>query len=546
MPPDPTPPRSGAKKRRFPRPFGRYYLERVLSRGGMGEVFLAIVKQLNQRCVIKTIRGDLTGEEEFVGRFADEAKILVRAAHENIIRYFDAGRVASDYYIAMEWVHGRDLGDVLDRAYERGEPMPPEIGLYVTSNLLSGLHYAHELKDEQGRRMGLVHRDISPQNVLIGFDGSVKLIDFGLARTDVLPSRTQGALAVGKYGYMSPEQARHQPLDGRADIYSTGVMLFEVFTGDRLVDEQDQSTLWQRVLNPRHRRPRSVLPSLAPEIDELVMRAVQVRPEERFGSAKAMATYVDRLRGKASSRASLQGYLRHLYPTVDFSAPALPSLENLAEGVEDSIIFATSREGARSVFGRGELPIEGTMQIDARDVLRQIDRRRRLAKEASMRPTQKTEAQAPRIPDDHPTLVSRLPTAASDVVASKATKGPGLGPQFPDDERTVMMTAPPHALFAATAKPATTDPESVIPDEAVFSSEELTSQEATAVRPAPAPPSVEPRRVADPADRPSRAQGYEAPEPALAPLEGPSIVLIGGVVFAVASLALVIVLLVLR
>ncbi|MEL6186314.1 MAG: serine/threonine-protein kinase, partial [Myxococcota bacterium] len=393
MPPTPTPPRAGAKKRRFPRPFGRYYLERVLSRGGMGEVFLAIVKRLNQRCVIKTIRGDLTGEEEFVGRFADEAKILVRAAHDNIIRYFDAGRVASDYYIAMEWVHGRDLGDVLDRAYERGEPMPAHIGLYVTANLLAGLHYAHELTDEQGRRMGLVHRDISPQNVLIGFDGSVKLIDFGLARTDVLPSRTQGALAVGKYGYMSPEQARHQPLDGRADIYSTGVMLFEVFTGDRLVDEQDQSTLWQRVLNPRHRRPRTVLPGLSPAIDDMIMRAVAVRPEDRFASAKAMATEVNRLRDRHSTRSGLQDYLRYLYPSVDFEAPPLPSLDNLAEGVEDSIIFATSREGARSVFGRGELPIEGTMQIDARDVRRQIDRRRKLARDGSSQSTMQERAQ---------------------------------------------------------------------------------------------------------------------------------------------------------
>ena len=176
-------------RRKYPCNFGRYVLEKNLSRGGMGEVMLAIAKGVNQRCVIKTIRGDLTGDEEFIGRFADEAKIMVRIVNPNIIRVFDAGKVDSDYYIAMEYVHGRDLGDVLDRAYERGEPLPLQLGLYITSKVLEGLEYAHKLTDEHGRHMGLVHRDISPQNVLIGFDGSVKLIDFGLARTDLLPAQ---------------------------------------------------------------------------------------------------------------------------------------------------------------------------------------------------------------------------------------------------------------------------------------------------------------------------------------------------------------------
>ncbi|MBX2812210.1 MAG: serine/threonine protein kinase [Myxococcales bacterium] len=471
---------TGDKKRRFPRPFGRYILEKSLSRGGMGEVYLAIVKQLQKRCVIKTIRGDLTGEEEFVGRFADEAKILVRAAHANIIRYFDAGKVAADYYIAMEHVHGRDLGDVLDRAYERGEPMPPDIGLFITQNLLEGLDYAHQMKDELGRPMGLVHRDISPQNVMIGFDGSIKLIDFGLARTDVLPNRTQGALAVGKYGYMSPEQARHESLDGRADIYSTGVMLFEVFTGDRLVDERDQATLWQRVLHPKHRNPRSVLPTLSADIDRLVMRAVAVKPRERFSSARAMADYVSQLRGPNSSKKDLLDYLRYLYPHLDFSAPPLPPLDDLAEGVRQSVIFATSREGARSVFGRGELPIEGTMHINAADVRREIEKNEDILLEAESpipqraitRPNTKTE-RGPlyttaeeatsttkhldldatsdkehlhyRFQPNNPsssTHSDNRPTEASQDLFGSA--GPA---KHREDEQTIMMHGPPRALY---------------------------------------------------------------------------------------------------
>jgi serine/threonine protein kinase len=361
-------------RRTFPRPFGRYILEKNLSRGGMGEVHLAVARGVGTRCVIKTIRGDLTGDKEFVGRFADEAKIMVRMAHENIIRVFDCGKVGSDFYIAMEYMHGRDLGDILDRAYERGEPMPSAHGLYITKQILRGLDYAHALTDEHGRPMRLVHRDISPQNVLIGFDGSVKIIDFGLARTELLPARTQGALAVGKYGYMSPEQARHEKIDGRADLYSTGVMLFEVFTGDRLVDEQDQATLWSRVLNPKHRRPSTVISDLPKDIDDLVMRAVEVRADDRFADAKSMLRHMDGMKSRASDRGELVQYLRYLYPHADFSAPAIPDFVEMDVG-EQSMVIAMSEEGAKSVFGKGDLPIEWTRQVNLADL--QKERRRR-------------------------------------------------------------------------------------------------------------------------------------------------------------------------
>ncbi|MCC7384188.1 MAG: protein kinase [Deltaproteobacteria bacterium] len=368
-------------KRGFPRAFGRYILEKNLSRGGMGEVHLAVARGVGTRCVIKTIRGDLTGDKEFIGRFADEAKIMVRINHPNIIRVFDCGKVGTDYYIAMEYVYGRDLGDVLDRAYERGEPMPKEYGLFLTREILKGLDYAHHLTDEHGRLMRLVHRDISPQNVLIGFDGSVKLIDFGLARTELLPARTQGALAVGKYGYMSPEQARHEKIDGRADIYSTGVMLFEVFTGDRLVDEQDQATLWARVLSPKHRRPSAVVSELPREIDELVMTAVAVKADDRFADAKTMLRFVDSLKTRAADKSELIKYLRYLYPTADFNPPPLPDLSGEVEIGEQSMVFAMSEEGAKSVFGRGQLPVEWTRQFKWADVQAELDKKKQKGRE---------------------------------------------------------------------------------------------------------------------------------------------------------------------
>ncbi|MFO0725554.1 MAG: serine/threonine-protein kinase [Myxococcota bacterium] len=382
------------QRRGFPRPFGRYILEKNLSRGGMGEVHLAVAKGVGTRCVIKTIRGDLTGDKEFIGRFADEAKIMVRMTHDNIIRVFDCGKVGTDYYIAMEYVYGRDLGDVLDRAYERGEPMPKEYGLFLTKQILKGLDYAHNLTDEHNRPMRLVHRDISPQNILIGFDGSVKIIDFGLARTELLPARTQGALAVGKYGYMSPEQARHERIDGRADLYSVGVMLFEVFTGDRLVDEQDQATLWARVLSPKHRRPSTVVPDLPREVDDMIMRAVEVRVEDRYADARAMLKSVEGFRTKSADKNDLIQYLRYLYPTADFSPPPLPDLMGGESDVgEQSMVIAMSEEGAKSVFGRGQLPIEWTKQIRWADVQAEMEKKK-----------------ARRVEEDEPKKKSRNPS----------------------------------------------------------------------------------------------------------------------------------------
>ena len=469
-------------KRGFPRPFGRYILEKSLSRGGMGEIFLAAPRGVQARCVIKTIRSDLTGEKEFVGRFADEAKIMMRIVHDNIIRIFDCGKVGKSYYIAMEYSYGRDLGDVLDRAYERAEPMPPAVGLYLSQKMLMGLDYIHNAKAKDGRPMRLVHRDISPQNVLIGFDGSVKLIDFGLARTELLPGRTQGQLAVGKYGYMSPEQARHGKIDGRADIYSLGVMLFEVFTSDRLVDEQDQATLWARVLSPEHRSPRSVLPKLSKEIDELVMNAVAPKPEHRFQSAQSMLDYVRRLRIKSASRDDLIKYMKYLYPRVDPQPPRLPDLSSAGIGSEYSMIIAMSEEGAKSVFGRGQLPVEFTQQVEMADILPELERRRKLEKQKK-RQVEREERTAPNeLPmdgrkavsnfvtenpfeeeEDQPTMIHHADSDFMEATFRDSAEGhddrhgelrtpqrgaiqfPEVVPEkFREEEATVMMEAPPN------------------------------------------------------------------------------------------------------
>jgi serine/threonine protein kinase len=471
------------RKKGYPRTFGRYILVKSLSRGGMGEIFLAVPRGVEDKyIVVKTIRSDLVGDREFIGRFTDEAKIMTRIAHSSIIRIFDCGKVGTEYYIAMEYTHGKDLGDVLDRAYERGEPVPRDLGLYITRELLMGLDYIHNVTADDGRPMRLVHRDISPQNVLVGFDASMKLIDFGLARSELLPARTQGALAVGKYGYMSPEQARHDKIDGRADLYSLGVMLFEVFTGDRLVDEQDQATLWQRVLNPKHRRASTVVHDLPREVDDLIARAVAVKPEDRFASARAMLDAVEGFRTRTASRQDFVDYLRYLYPNAEYAPPPVPDLTN-PEGSADSeysMVIAMSEEGAKSVFGRGILPVQFTTQVNMADIMPELERRRRAAREQDDRnpqvlyandgqadldmagyadrghahndaPTALAAADGPLpsgvLADTEETAYARPPPgvrAGSDDDHTHAlSSGPKVEDRFRDEEATIMMDAPP-------------------------------------------------------------------------------------------------------
>ena len=412
----------------FPRVFGRYVLERALSRGGMGDVYLAIARGFEKRCVIKTIRADFAEEEEFVGRFADEAKIMVRIDHPNIIRVFDAGKVRSEYYIAMEHLHGADLGDVLDRIYERGHRLSVNLGLYIAREFLAGLAHAHALTDEQGRPMRLVHRDVSPQNVLIGFDGRVELIDFGLARSELLPSRTLGELPVGKYGYMSPEQARHDPIDGRADVFAAGVMLFEVFTGNRLVDEEDKDTLWDRVLHPQHRLPSSEVSDLPSGIDELVGRAVAADPDDRFPSAEAMRDFVETLRrSHPADEGMLARQMRRLYTRSERELPPVPDLEPYSHRIDSSLIIATSTRRQRSIFGRGSLPIEGTMELDATSLRRAIRRAKAIAK-ASTSTTGRSSVESS--------------TEADTLISFASLEPPRPMPTQPSDEETTLPDGP--------------------------------------------------------------------------------------------------------
>ena len=271
-----------------PIPFGKYYLLERINVGGMAEVFKAKafgVEGFERLLAVKRILPNIAEDEEFIAMFIDEAKIAVQLQHANIAQIFDLGKVDDSYFIALEYVLGRDLRAMFDRMQQRKETMPLAQACFIMMQVCEGLDYAHNKRDAQGRELHLVHRDISPQNVLVGFEGEVKLIDFGIAKAAGKASKTQAGILKGKFGYMSPEQVRGLPIDRRSDIFSVGIVLYELLTGERLfMGESDFSTL-EKVRNVEILPPSSYNKTIPHELERIALKALAKDPEDRYQNA---------------------------------------------------------------------------------------------------------------------------------------------------------------------------------------------------------------------------------------------------------------------
>jgi serine/threonine protein kinase len=271
-----------------PIPFGKYYLLERINVGGMAEVFRAKaygVEGFERLVAVKRILPNIAEDKEFIRMFVDEAKIAVQLNHANIAQIFDLGVVENSYYIALEHVHGRDLRAIFDRCRQKTEPMPIAQAAFVIMKVCEGLDYAHNKRDQSGRELNLVHRDVSPQNVLVSFEGEVKLIDFGIAKAAGKGSKTQAGILKGKFGYMSPEQVRGLPIDRRSDIFSCGIVLYELLTGERLfVGESDFSTL-EKVRNVEILPPSTYNRRIPDELERIVLKALAKDVEDRYQNA---------------------------------------------------------------------------------------------------------------------------------------------------------------------------------------------------------------------------------------------------------------------
>jgi serine/threonine protein kinase len=273
-----------------PTSFGRYTLLLPLAAGGMGEIFLARLEGGNEdfeRLVaVKRILPNLMRDSEFVRRFFDEARILAKLNHGSIAQVSDAGVVDGQPFLALEYVDGKDLRKVAAQMRDRSLPLPLTFVLYVAVRVLDALAYAHRKRDETGVEIGLVHRDISPQNILVSYEGEVKIIDFGLAKSTLNAGKTNPSVVLGKFLYMSPEQARHEEVDRRSDIYSLGLCLYELISGTNPFEDSAPGELLARVTQPNIPSLHVVEPLCPGSVEAVVMKALSPDRSQRFQTAE--------------------------------------------------------------------------------------------------------------------------------------------------------------------------------------------------------------------------------------------------------------------
>jgi serine/threonine protein kinase len=277
--------------------FGTYRLVDRVAVGGMAEVFKAKragVEGFEKTVALKRILPHLSDNREFVTMFVDEAKMVAGLSHPNIVQIFDLGKIDKCYYIAMEYVHGRDLRTILRRAREKSLRMPLDLGLYVMSQVAAALDYAHRRRDDRGEPMQIVHRDVSPQNILISFEGDVKLVDFGIAKAATKASSTDRGALRGKLLYMSPEQAWGHPIDRRSDIFSAGIVLYEMVTEQKpFLGAGTEMSILEMVRQCVVVPPREVNPRVPEPLDRVIMKALARSPEDRYQDAAAMQRGVE-------------------------------------------------------------------------------------------------------------------------------------------------------------------------------------------------------------------------------------------------------------
>jgi serine/threonine protein kinase len=278
--------------------FGPYQLLDRVAIGGMAEVFKAKrtgVEGFEKIVALKRILPHLSDNKEFLEMFVDEAKMVAGLAHPSIVQIFDLGRIEKSYYIAMEYVHGHDLRTIMRRAREKGLRMPLDLSLRVVSQVCAALEYAHRKRDERGRPMEIVHRDVSPQNILISFEGEVKLVDFGIAKASTKASNTDRGALRGKLLYMSPEQAWGRAIDRRSDVFSLGIVLYEMVTETKpFIGAGTEVTILDLVRQCVITPAREMNPRVPEALDSVIMKALAREPGERYQDAGQMQRGLER------------------------------------------------------------------------------------------------------------------------------------------------------------------------------------------------------------------------------------------------------------
>src|SRR4051795_7605000 len=301
-----------------PTPFGKYLLMGMIARGGMAEVYRAKARNAatgmgDRVLAIKCMRPQLAKESRFVEMFIREGKLAVLLDNDSIVRTYEIGRIEGRYFIAMEYIGGKDLTQILRRCQESNQRIPVPHACFIAAKMSEGLHYAHTRSDAEGRPLNIVNRDVSPSNVRISYEGDVKLLDFGIAQAMLKFTSEIGALK-GKFSYMSPEQIRGMPVDARTDVFSTGIILHEMLTTEKLFRGDTEFALMEKVRKADVPAPSDFNRRVTPELDAIVLKALSRDVADRYQNAAQLAADLDALiAGYRFDPKELRQFMRQLF-----------------------------------------------------------------------------------------------------------------------------------------------------------------------------------------------------------------------------------------
>src|SRR5262245_26961286 len=361
----------------YPRRFGKYVLLKPMARGGMGEIYLAATGEagLEKCCVIKKIIAERSDRAK-ANRFLDEAKVVLRLSHANLVPTFDAGEIDGEFFIAMDLVEGKDLREIWNRCVRTRTRIPLDVALHVGREVARALSYVHGYGD-----LNLVHRDVAPPNILLSYFGEVKLTDFGLARSVLKKEQTAPGVVFGRASYLAPEQARGEVADARTDIYSLGIVLWELLTGNQYLQlaNLDPTTAMSLVRHPRVQTPSVKAPWITPALDKLLMRALAPAREDRYQTAEELRQALADVMAEVAPRADTERvatFVRGLYEaaikeereerdTLLMAAQALPPAPAAPAAPEPSRDTAPEMPAARATptitleaLERAKVPVE--------------------------------------------------------------------------------------------------------------------------------------------------------------------------------------------
>lgn len=369
---------------------GKYSVIAELGRGGMATVFLAVAQGpggFNKLQVVKRLRPALAVDPEFLQMFLEEARLSARINHPHVVQTNEVGFDGVYHYIAMEYLDGQALETILRRTNEKKQPLPLTMHLRVLADCLAGLHAAHELTDFEGNPLNVVHRDVSPHNVMVTYDGQVKVLDFGIAKAADSSGDTRTGIMKGKCAYMAAEQFGGTKVDRRADVFAVGVMLWQALTGTRMWKGLSDADIFQRLAQGDIRKPTSVKPEIPAEIEAICMRALALKPEDRFATAADFQNELEKYLGTmdqpgtardvgkfistlfADSRAALKTAIEqqmraNLTATTELAKKTaeVPLLWQLVPGADGGSAAATSGEFDAARSGSG--PVSGSAISD--------------------------------------------------------------------------------------------------------------------------------------------------------------------------------------